>query len=274
MEFSVSLIISTYNWPEALNLCLKSAGKQTRLPDEIIIADDGSKTATRVIVDAFKDELSIPVHHVWQEDLGFRKCMILNKAVQRASNPYIIQVDGDVILEPNFIKDHLSVAEPGTFVRGTRAHIKETLLQDMFQKERVEFSCLNKGIKNRFNAFRVPALAWLFTRKRSCSRSVRGSNLAFWKRDFISVNGYSNELQGWGHEDEELAARLVHSGVLRKGLKLKAVQFHITHRIASRTQQSKHELSLRKTLQMKIKRCRNGYQEIQPVPRIHQIELA
>src|SRR5690606_16965858 len=131
--------------------------------------DDGSKTATRVIVDAFKDELSIPVHHVWQEDLGFRKCMILNKAVQRASNPYIIQVDGDVILEPNFIKDHLSVAEPGTFVRGTRAHIKETLLQDMFQKERVEFSCLNKGIKNRFDAFRVPALAWLFTRKRSCS---------------------------------------------------------------------------------------------------------
>src|SRR5690606_26502649 len=103
MERSVSLIISTYNWPEALNLCLKSVSNQVRLPDEIIIADDGSKTATRVIIDAFRDQLSIPVHHVWQEDMGFRKCMILNKAVQKASFPYIVQIDGDVILDPNFM---------------------------------------------------------------------------------------------------------------------------------------------------------------------------
>lgn len=274
MDRSVSLIISTYNWPEALNLCLKSVRNQVRLPDEIIIADDGSKTATRVIVDAFRDQLSIPVHHVWQEDMGFRKCMILNKAVQKASFPYIVQIDGDVILDPNFIKDHLSVAQEGTFVRGTRAHIRETVLRPMFRQERIAFSWWSKGIKNRFNALRLPFMAWVFTRKRSCSKSVRGCNLAFWKQDFIAVNGYSNDLQGWGHEDEELAARLVHNGVMRKGLKLKAVQFHITHRIAARTHQSKHELSLRKTLQMKIKRCRNGYHEIQPARRIPQVELA
>lgn len=273
MEISVSLIISTYNWPEALNLCLKSVSRQSRLPDEVIIADDGSKTATRVIVDAFRNELPIPVHHVWQEDQGFRKCMILNKAVKRASSPYIVQIDGDVILDPDFIKDHLSVAEPGTFIRGTRAHIKESLLQETFRQERIRFSCFGRGIKNRFNALRLPALAWLFTRKRSCSKSVRGCNLAFWKRDFVAVNGYSNDLQGWGHEDEELAARMVHNGVFRKGLKLKAIQYHITHRIASRSQQSRHEFSLRKTLQLRITRCRNGYQEIQPVPRIPQIEL-
>ena len=274
MDFTVSLIISTYNWPEALNLCLKSVQNQVRLPDEVIIADDGSKTATRIIVDAFREQLSVPIHHVWQEDLGFRKCMILNKAVQKASSSYIIQIDGDVILEPNFIKDHLSVAEAGTFIRGTRAHIREGVLQEMFSKERIDFSCFSKGIMNRFNAFRLPLMAWVFTRKRSCSKRVRGCNLAFWKRDFIAVNGYSNDLQGWGHEDEELAARLVHSGVMRKGLKLKAIQFHITHRIAPRTHESKHELSLRKTLKMKIKRCRNGYHETQPVRRIPQVELA
>src|SRR5690606_34754422 len=157
-------------------------------------------------------------------------------------------------------------------IRGTRAHLEEEILTSIFKEERIHFSCFNKGIKNRFNAFRIPALAWMFTKKKNNSKSVRGCNVAFWKQDFVAVNGYSNDLQGWGHEDEELAARLVNSGVMKKGLKFKAVQYHITHRVSPRTQQIKHELSLRKTLERKIKRCRNGYHQVQPVPHYPQLE--
>jgi len=274
MHQSVSLIISTYNWPKALNLCLKSVINQLQLPNEVIIADDGSGKATKELIDKLRAVFPVPLYHVWHEDKGFRKSLILNKAVKTASSAYIIQIDGDVILDKHFIQDHLSVSEKKTFVRGTRAHIKEELLPTMFAEERIDFSYLNKGIKNRFNALRLPAMAWIFTKKRSSSKSVRGCNVAFWKRDFVAVNGYSNDLQGWGHEDEELAARLVNSGVMRKGLKLKAVQYHITHRIASRKQENKHEFSLRRTIEENIKRCQNGYHEIQPAPKMPQLELA
>ena len=37
-----SLIISTYNSPDMLRLSLMSVAAQTRLPFEVIVADDGS----------------------------------------------------------------------------------------------------------------------------------------------------------------------------------------------------------------------------------------
>lgn len=268
MSLSVSLVISTYNWPEALLLCLKSVSKQTQLPAEIIIADDGSGYATQRAIDSMREAFPIPIHHVWQEDEGFRKALILNKALGRASSEYIIQIDGDVILDRNFIEDHLSEAEEGTFIRGTRAHVKKEVLPEVFAQQRVEFSVFEKGIKNKFNAIRFPSMAWLFTKKKNCSKSVRGSNIAFWKKDFVQVNGYSNDLQGWGHEDEELAARLVHSGILKKGLKFKAVQFHLMHSASPRSHYQLHRFSLTKTLAMRIKRCRNGYQEAKRLPQL------
>lgn len=263
MNPSVSLIISTYNWPQALNLCLKSVLTQTIMPDEVIIADDGSGLATKHLIDSFRTKLGVPLIHVWHEDDGFRKSLILNKAVSAASNKYIIEVDGDVILDRNFVKDHLSVAEEKTFIRGTRAHLKKELLPSVFKEERIRFSSFDKGIKNRFNALRIPFLAWLFTKKKNTAKSVRGCNIAFWRDDFIAVNGYSNDMQGWGAEDIELAARLINIGVLKKGLKFKAVQYHITHKFSCRKQHSTQMQSLRQTLEGNIKRCANGYQEIQ-----------
>lgn len=273
MDLSVSLVVSTYNWPQALNLCLKSISNQSEMPNEVIIADDGSGFVTKQLIDQLRTEFNVPLLHVWHEDLGFRKSLILNKAIKEASSEYIIQIDGDVILDKDFIKDHLSVVEEHTFVRGTRAHLKIEILPEIFKEQRVHFSIFDKGIQNRFNAIRLPALAWVFTKKKRCSKSVRGCNIAFWKQDFVTVNGYSNDLQGWGHEDEELAARMVHSGVMRKGLKFKAVQYHISHHVSSRSQCSKHRISLRKTLEAKLKRCRNGYQEVQSAAQIPQFEM-
>ena len=72
-----SLIISTYNWPEALEIVLISAKRQTILPKEILIADDGSKNETSILIEKFKKKLSVPIIHVWHEDKGFRKSEIL-----------------------------------------------------------------------------------------------------------------------------------------------------------------------------------------------------
>src|ERR1700712_962551 len=103
-----SLVISTYNWPQALELCLKSVATQKHLPDEVIIADDGSGEETRLLIDKYKKDFPVPLLHLWHEDKGFRKTIILNKAINQSSFEYIIQVDGDVILEKHFISDHLN----------------------------------------------------------------------------------------------------------------------------------------------------------------------
>lgn len=268
MNPSVSLIISTYNWPQALNLCLKSVINQTQLPEEVIIADDGSGLVTKQLIDSLRVEFDIPVHHVWHEDVGFRKSLILNKAIKEALGKYIIQIDGDVILDKNFVKDHLSVAEKNTFIRGTRAHLKKNILPGIFENEQIQFSFYGKGIMNRFNALRIPALAWMFSKKKMSSKGVRGCNTAFWKEDFVAINGYDNNLQGWGCEDVEFAARLVNIGVMKKGLKFKAVQYHIIHRVNSRNQHTKHKVLLQKTLEDRVRVCRNGYHEILNIPQL------
>ncbi len=107
-----SLLISTYNWPQALELILKSALNQTEMPDEILIADDGSTEETKELIENFKTKSTVPINHIWHEDKGFRKAIILNRAIAAAIGEYIIQIDGDCIMHRNFVKDHKEMAAP------------------------------------------------------------------------------------------------------------------------------------------------------------------
>ena len=127
----VSLIISTYNWPEALRLSLMTVLHQTQYPHEIVIADEGSTIETQNMIKELQTEYPIPIQHIWHEDKGFRKTMIMNKAVKAATGDYIIQIDGDILLHPYFIADHLEIAEPGYFIRGGRTLIN-AFKQDFF----------------------------------------------------------------------------------------------------------------------------------------------
>jgi glycosyltransferase involved in cell wall biosynthesis len=255
---TTSLIVATYNWPEALNVCLLSIKHLTVLPDEVIIADDGSSSATKSLIDSHRKTFPVPLIHTWHEDNGFRKGLILNKAVLKASGEYIVQIDGDVILNKYFIADHVSAAENGFFVRGTRAHIRQDRVVKTVDKGLFRFSFFSSGVLHRFNALRFPQLAFLMERKASNSNSVRGSNLAFWKSDFILVNGYDNDLTGWGHEDEELAARFINNQVWKKSVKFMCVQFHLSHTGRSYTQESLHASAVDYTRQNKLKSCQNG----------------
>ena len=112
---TVSLIISTYNNPEYLYLTLKSVMNQRRLPDEILIADDGSGEATRTLVEEMAAESFVPLRHIWHEDEGFRLGAIRNKAIAEAKGEYIIQIDGDIVLHPPFVADHVKMAREGWF---------------------------------------------------------------------------------------------------------------------------------------------------------------
>lgn len=255
-----TLLISTYNWSQALDLCLQSVMKQSKLPKEIVVADDGSDRFTAEIIDKYRKLNKVPIKHIWHEDLGFRKSLIMNKAVKCVSYDYVIQIDGDVILDRNFIEDHLIVADRAAFVRGTRAHIREEYVQKMFLSAQTDFKFYSKGIKNRFNAVRWPLFSWLVSKKEFSGRGVRGCNMAFWKADFVQVNGYNNDLKGWGHEDEELATRLVNNGIIKKSVKFRCIQYHIFHPLASRELENIHDDVLFNVRKDKTIRCENGYE--------------
>ena len=253
-----SLVITTYNWPGALELLLLSVLRQKTLPVEIVIADDGSDVITKEVIESFRLKSAVPVKHIWQEDKGFRKTIILNKAILASEGEYIIQVDGDIILDPSFISDHLRVAEQGAFIRGTRAHLNSAESKDAIENKITDFHFYSKGVKHRNNALRSVALSFLGIKKEMSSQSVRGSNLAFWKSDFVKVNGYNNDLCGWGHEDEELAARFINNRIIKKKVKLACVQYHLYHPETATDNEPEHRRVVDEVVEKKILQCSNG----------------
>ena len=118
-----ALIISTYNWPEALELVLKSVRMQKVYPDEVIIADDGSTDETKKLINKNQKDFPVPIKHFWHQDKGFRKSHILNLAIANSNADYIIQIDGDCILDKFFIKDHLHSVRENTYLFGSRVNI-------------------------------------------------------------------------------------------------------------------------------------------------------
>ena len=226
---TTSLVISTYNWKEALELVLESAVKLKIKPSEIIIADDGSTKDTKALIDSFRSKLSIPLIHVRQEDKGFRKSMIINKAVAQATGEYIIQLDGDCIMHPAFVKDHMRYARPGVYLSGSRVGIKESYLPRLFKTHKKRYNVFSKGLKKRGRALHLPLLSRFYKESDGFNLKNRGCNMSFARADFIAVNGYNEDFEGWGREDSELGRRLHNYGILNRRLKNIAIVYHIYH---------------------------------------------
>jgi glycosyltransferase involved in cell wall biosynthesis len=254
----VSLLVSTYNWPEALELVIKSIQSQTIKPHEVLIADDGSTSDTQELIHSLKKDLDIPVRHIWHEDSGFRRSAILNKAIAQSTGDYIIQTDGDCILHKDFIKDHQRNAQENCYLFGSRVNITESFLGELFETKSIRFHFLSKGIKKRGRSLRLPFLSKFYTAKGVLSHKLRGCNLSFWKKDFIAVNGYNEDMTGWGREDSELIVRMLHRGVLGKRLKFVGIVYHIWHRTASQHNFNKNDQIQKEAIEKKLIWCENG----------------
>ena len=180
-----TLVAPTYNWPEALELLLLSVLNQTILPNEVIIADDGSLSETKKLIESFQEKFPIPLIHIWHEDSGNQKPKIMNKAIAKSKYEYVIEIDGDIIMNKNFIKDHLSFAKKGFYLFGSRVNIQEKNLKNIFNKKRIEFNFFSKGIKKRFRTLHIPVFMKLAKIVNQRSSKLRGCNMSFWRSDFI-----------------------------------------------------------------------------------------
>ena len=262
MSIKASLLISTYNWPQALDLTLKSVLQQAVMPFEILIADDGSTKETEDIIKKYQSLFTIPLKHFWQEDKGFRKTIILNTAIKNAEGNYIIQIDGDIILHPYFIADHLRYCLSVYFIKGSRGRLTKEKSESIFQSKNIHLHSLMWGVQSRINSTRCKLLCPLFFGNPTKTDDLRGCNFSFWKKDFIAVNGYNNDLHGWGHEDIELAARLVNVGINRRQLKMAAVCFHIHHELSSKNREDYNLKVYKEVVEKKLIRCDNGIDQV------------
>lgn len=254
-----TILVSTYNWHKALELSLSSMLRQTRMADEIVIADDGSTDDTRTAIERIRKVSPIPIIHVWQEDDGFRKTIILNKAIVKATGDYILQVDGDVILSPHFVSDHLELAERNYFVCGSRVKLTPHLTKRILTSHTLTVNVWNLPLTFILNSFRSRLLRRFLAEKYARQIDhLRGCNMAFWRDDLIKVNGYNEDLMQWGHEDGEIAFRLHYAGVKKKALKMGGNVYHLYHKEASRSNEQRHLDELERVKREHISWCPNG----------------
>ena len=230
-----SLIITTYNWPQALRLSVKSVWNQTILPREIIIADDGSTIDTRETIDQLRKRSPIPITHVWQPDEGFQLSKIRNRGIAAALSEYIICIDGDCILEPHFIEDHIYHSQVGRGVFGSRVKLvpsasakylaSESFNKPFFLSPKIRFGYNLKALRNR----------WLCNRtiveiaNSQPKVKIYGSNMAFWKSDAIRINGFDEDYTSYGWEDLDFGLRMRRAGVPIKFIQHAALQYHLYH---------------------------------------------
>lgn len=262
-SISVALIISTYNWPQALKQTLNSVVHQTIQPNEILIADDGSDERTANLIQQFKEQHpALNIVHVWHEDNGFRLAAIRNKAISMAQSDYIIQIDGDIILDQYFIADHLSIKAVGYFVTGSRLLLGKKITAVLLASEKVNFAALRWQGKNFFNTLRIPFFMRLLQNHYKIKGKhldyVKGCNMAFWKSDLYLVNGYDESFIGWGREDSDICIRLIHAGVQKKFIKFCAVQYHLHHPLASRDQIEANDVLIEQNKLQRISFCKDG----------------
>lgn len=257
-NIKVALLTSTYNWPEALELILLSALRQTRIPDEIIIADDGSKEDTKNLIDSYRTRFNIPIIHEWIEDKGFRRSIILNKVIAKSKADYIVQVDGDCFLHSNFIEDHINNVKENLYLYGTRAHIKQNRVAQVLKDKNINIHFFKKGLKKRLRILRMPFLVNFYKAKPTISPKFRGCNVSFWRKDFIAINGYNEKIEGWGREDSELIIRFHNNNISGKRLKFCGIVFHLDHNEESRSNFDKNDTIQNNTIERKIVFCKEG----------------
>ena len=227
---SASLIITTYNSPAYLKAVLESVSRLESLPLEVLIADDGSGAETAALIEKFQRSFPCPLKHIWQEDKGFRAAKSRNNAVKEARGTYIILIDGDMVLEPLFIKEHLKFARRGLLLQGSRVLLNEAKTQTLFA---------GKGSEKILRAKKLPLLSRLvynlsakradFFEKKDFIKGVRSCNMGFFKEDFDAVGGFNENFEGWGREDSEFVARFLFNGGEFRRLKFSALAWHLHH---------------------------------------------
>lgn len=260
---TISVIISTYNAPEWLAKTLWGYNQQIFKDFEVVIADDGSKSETKELIEQIAKEVFYPIQHVWHEDHGFQKSQILNKAIVACKADYILMSDGDCIPMPTFVGTHVKKRKKNSFLSGGY-HKLPLELSKLISKEDINnHNCFNvqwlkqNGMKSSFKNNKINASGFkskLLNFITPTTPSWNGHNASGWKKDILAVNGFDERMQ-YGGQDRELGERLVNLGVKPIQIRYSTVCLHLDHPRGYATKES-----INKNLQIRRETKNNNSQ--------------
>jgi len=243
MQCPISLIISVYNKIDFLELIFAALEIQTYKEFEVVIADDGSDTNFVKGLDLLISKATFPAKHVWHEDKGWRKNIILNRAIVAAEGNYLIFIDGDCIPHPLFIEEHVNGRKPNQVMCGRRVTLTKKISKEvtLLQIQNTNFhrklfwsllfeTIFYKKQTKIVHMFRIrnKVLRSIFAREKS--KSILGCNFSAWKVDLLKVNGFDERFvhPGMG-EDTDLDNRLRENGVFMVSNKFLMTIYHMFH---------------------------------------------
>jgi glycosyltransferase involved in cell wall biosynthesis len=271
--FSTALIVATFNDPSGLENMFSSIDRQTVAPRRVYVADDGSDGKTFEVVRRWNS--AMPIEHLWQEHDGFRKCKVLNLVIARATEDYFVFVDGDELLHPRFMEDHLSAAAPGTAVLGTRCHLsgpKGSKLSRPPSWPELLFlfcaGCVKRPprygtitFRNRLASLKRGFRLGCSSPKPCSHKFAIGGNMAAWRNEIIGVNGFDERFHGWGHEEVDLVERMTRNGLQTRHLRYRAICFHVNHPLRPANPKNDKLISDKRPTF-----CENGIRQLSPSP--------
>jgi glycosyltransferase involved in cell wall biosynthesis len=227
-----SVVITTYNWPQALELALQALARQDMLPHEVVVADDGSREDTRAMLERVAKDYPVPLRHSWVEDKGFRVSLARNRAIAATSGDYVLLLDGDMVAHPRFVADHVWAGKPNTFVQGMRVLTDEEGRDRLLAHEMDQLGFFDRGLTRRRHTLRIPPLAALSLRttEGQSGNAIKTCNQGWWRDDLVRLNGFDERFEGWGREDKDLAVRAFHAGLKRRSLRFAGLATHLYHR--------------------------------------------
>lgn len=243
----LSVVLSTYNQPEWLRKTLWGYARQTYADFEVVVADDGSGGETRAVIEeARQQQPSLALRHVWHEDRGYRKCVILNRAIVAAEGEYLLFSDGDCIPRHDFVATHARLAEPGKFLSGGAVRlprdVSEAITKEdvgagrVFDARWLRARGFDPG-RHRMRLLSGTALPTLLDALSPTGATWNGNNASTWRSVVVKANGFEHEL-GYGGQDREFGERLANLGVTGKRVRHRAVAVHLDHGRPYRTAES------------------------------------
>lgn len=233
----ITVILSTYNAPRWLEKSLWGYACQTHREFEVVIADDGSGPDTADLIERLRKQTKLTLKHVWHEDDGFRKCTILNRAIDAAAGDYLVFSDGDCIPRQDFLWQHFSAARPMRFLSGGYYKLPMSTseaisIEHIRNGQAFSIGWLRAhGLPFSHRLLRLAAGGWfaeLLNRVTTTRPSWNGNNSSGWTFDIRQVNGFDERMR-YGGEDRELGERLENLGVRGTHIRYQSVCLHLDH---------------------------------------------
>jgi glycosyltransferase involved in cell wall biosynthesis len=240
-----SVIISVYNKFDYLQLVLAGFERQSNRDFEIVIADDGSTSEFEKSLKIISHKLPFRLIHVRQEDNGFRKNKILNKAIISCNSNYLIFIDGDCVPHSEFVNEHLANKKLNSCLTGRRVNLSEKITNMLSGEliksgylEKMNFKLIYDALVGKSNYVEKGFYARNKNLRKFLNKKLRGllgCNFSLFKEDMLRINGFDERYEAPSiGEDSDVQYRLELIGIKIKSLNNIAVQYHLYHQLQER----------------------------------------